>query len=138
MTLRATTRRGFLRRAAGAIAALCGAVWLGPGCRDAGDARSAQVQRALEAYFGEDGVEVAARTGRVALEKHPDPAGLRTEALALGESAAAGASAQDAVDAWRRQVDAESAGLETVSLANWQVAPTEMRLCALAALVARE
>lgn len=137
MTAVATTRRGFLRRAAGAIAAVCGVAWLGPGCRDAGGVRAPQVQRALEAYFGEEGVEVAARTGRVALDLYRDPEALRTEARALGESAAGGANSQDAAGAWRRRVDRERAGLETVSLANWQVAPTEMRLYVLAALAAQ-
>lgn len=138
MTLHATTRRSFLQRAAAGVAAVWGVAWLGPGCRDAAGVHSPRVEQALEAYFGASGVEVAARTGRVGLRLHADPAALRAEALALGESAAGRTGVEDTVAAWRRQVGSEFSGLETVSLANWQVAPTELRLYALAALAEGE
>ena len=134
MTLDAVTRRGFLRRAAAGAAAALGVAWVGPGCREAGGVRSARVREALGAYFGAAGLEAAVRTGRVGLGLGPDAEVLRAEALALGEAAAERTRVEDTVAAWRGQVDSELSRHEVVSLAKWQVAPSEARLCALAAL----
>ena len=138
--LPATSRRGFLRRALAGLGALAGGVWLGAaGCRAPGGAaaRANPVRGALEAYFGASRIDAAARIGRVALAQHPEADAFRAEVSALAEAAAGRAPEQTAA-VWRRQVAAELAALETASVSNWQLAPSELRLCALAALTARE
>ena len=139
--LPATSRRGFLRRALAGLGALAGGVWLGAaGCRAHGEAaaRTNPVRGALEAYFGASRIDAAARIGRVALARHPEPDAFRAEVAAVAEAAAGRAPAQEKAAVWRRQVAAELAALETASVSNWQLAPSELRLCALAALTARE
>jgi hypothetical protein len=135
-----TSRRGFLRRALAGLGALAGGVWLGTaGRRARGEeaARSTGVRGALEAYFGASRFEAAARIGRVALAQHPEASAFRAEVSELAEAAAGRAPEQTAA-VWRRQVASEFAALQTASVANWQLAPSELRLCALAALAGRE
>ena len=139
--LPATSRRGFLRRALAGLGALAGGVWLGPaGCRTRGEAavRSTRVRGALESYFGASRIDAAARIGRVALAQHPDLDVFRDEVAALADAAAGRTPALETAAVWRRRVASELAALQTASVANWQLAPSELRLCALAALAGRE
>ena len=138
--LPATSRRGFLRRALAGLGGLAGAVWLGPaGCRAHGDAaaRSTRVRRALESYFSGSRIDAAARIGHVILARHPDPDAFRAE-VAAAAAVVRRAPVEETAAIWRRQVASELAELQTESVANWQLAPTELRLCALAALAGRE
>jgi hypothetical protein len=96
------------------------------------------VRGAIEAYFGASRIDAAARIGRVALARHPDPDSFRVEVSALAEAVRRTASAQETAAVWRRPVASELAALQTASAANWQLAPSELRLCALAALSERE
>jgi hypothetical protein len=131
-----TTRRGFLRRAALAAAAWLGAPLLGAGCDGTASAPPRGTRDALEAYFGAEGLEAATRAGRAGLATSADPEALRREALELAAKASPEAGPEDAAAVWGERVAGELARLEVASLANWQLAPTELRLCALAALVA--